>query len=233
MNIMSWFKLGHCVRSLPPANPFGPQKPLYLSFDDGPDPKGTPETLALLDRFGAKASFFVIAGAAKRHPSLVRETLAAGHGLGNHSLDHRWHAFLQSDQVLKDWILAAEDIITSISGQASVGFRSPAGVLTPPLFRVLAQLNMPLVHWQKRFFDAVWPWTKIHARYALADLEPGSIVLLHDRQREGNRERYLKTLAAFLAAAIESGFTFEALSREACLTLSKPSSYRPASSTNR
>lgn len=202
--------LGTCIKSLPVAH--GDQgKPLYVTFDDGPDPEGTPATLAVLARHGAKATFFVVADKARRHPDLLRQVVAAGHAVGNHSLDHTWNAFFARRATLKDWVAESERVLHGLLGHATVGFRSPAGVRTPPLAWALRQLEMPLVHWNVRFFDKVRPWRRDAAVASLPQTDPGSIVLLHDSQRPENLATFVATLDAYLEAAAAQGFTCLAL----------------------
>ena len=67
----------------------GPGKDLYLTFDDGPIPEVTPWVLDILASRGAKATFFVIGRNATDHPSLLDRIRKEGHGLGNHTWDHR------------------------------------------------------------------------------------------------------------------------------------------------
>ena len=50
--------------------------PVYLTFDDGPDPAWTPRVLAELRAAGATATFFVIAPLARSFPALIREIVA-------------------------------------------------------------------------------------------------------------------------------------------------------------
>ena len=61
---------------------------IALTYDDGPNPAYTPKLLALLDRFGARATFFSIGTWAEREPGLLRELQAAGHAIGNHTHTH-------------------------------------------------------------------------------------------------------------------------------------------------
>jgi hypothetical protein len=61
---------------------------VYLTFDDGPTPAHTPQILALLARYRARATFFVVGRSAVAYPSLVRREFAAGHGVGNHTFTH-------------------------------------------------------------------------------------------------------------------------------------------------
>ncbi len=50
-----------------------------LTFDDGPHPRGTPATLAALERAGVRATFFLVGEQVRRDPALAAEILAAGH----------------------------------------------------------------------------------------------------------------------------------------------------------
>ena len=65
-----------------------PDKTVALTFDDGPDPKWTPEILDVLRRHNVPATFFVVGTAAAEHPALVRAELAAGHEVGAHTFTH-------------------------------------------------------------------------------------------------------------------------------------------------
>ncbi len=78
--------LGPNLRRLPERNARLGQ--VGLCFDDGPDPAVTPAVLELLDRYGAKASFFCIGERASRHPGLVRDIVAGGHTVENHTWRH-------------------------------------------------------------------------------------------------------------------------------------------------
>src|SRR5215472_115216 len=79
----------------PRAQLFGPTlcrtnspRKLAITFDDGPNPAITPKLLDLLDRYEAKATFFVIGRFVRECPELVRETVARGHVAGNHTDTH-------------------------------------------------------------------------------------------------------------------------------------------------
>src|SRR5690606_32492249 len=61
---------------------------VYLTFDDGPTTALTLPLLELLDRFNARASFFLLGKHAALLPDAVREIAAAGHTIGNHTYTH-------------------------------------------------------------------------------------------------------------------------------------------------
>ena len=70
------------------------EKSVYLTFDDGPIPEATPFTLDVLDRFGIKATFFMVGDNARKYPHLLEEVRRRGHRIGNHTHNHigglRW-----------------------------------------------------------------------------------------------------------------------------------------------
>jgi peptidoglycan/xylan/chitin deacetylase (PgdA/CDA1 family) len=63
-----------------------------LSFDDGPHPENTPRVLEILQRYDARATFFLIGDRAERQPDVVAAIRAGGHEIGNHYLYYR-HGF--------------------------------------------------------------------------------------------------------------------------------------------
>lgn len=192
------------------------EKTIYLTFDDGPDPRSTERVLKILDSNQASASFFVIAKNALKNRQLLDSILAAGHGIGNHSLDHRYRNFFKGRNAMLNWIQGSEDILTGLLGQSTIGFRPPAGIRTPELHWALRKLEMPLILWRIRFFDSVLKWSPKKALLSLDKTEPGSIIILHDRQPETKLPLFLQTLEIYLQEAKRRGFRFRALSREVC-----------------
>ncbi|MEJ2854547.1 MULTISPECIES: bifunctional polysaccharide deacetylase/glycosyltransferase family 2 protein [unclassified Saccharothrix] len=65
-----------------------PEKTVVLTFDDGPDPRWTPEVLDVLRRHDVKATFFVTGVAAAQHPDLLERVVAEGHEVGLHTFTH-------------------------------------------------------------------------------------------------------------------------------------------------
>lgn len=56
---------------LPPEAGF-----VYLTFDDGPDPRWTPRILDILAQANVRATFFLVGRLAVRYPALVRRLAA-------------------------------------------------------------------------------------------------------------------------------------------------------------
>ena len=66
----------------------GGGKRVAITFDDGPSPTWTPPILAELQRLHVPATFFVIGQNAASHPDLIRQEIAAGFTIGNHTFSH-------------------------------------------------------------------------------------------------------------------------------------------------
>lgn len=64
------------------------KKVVYLTFDDGPIPEETPWVLDVLDRYGVKATFFMVGDNVRRYPELFEEVKRRGHSYGNHTMHH-------------------------------------------------------------------------------------------------------------------------------------------------
>lgn len=64
------------------------EKAVYLTFDDGPIPEATPFILDTLDRFDAKATFFMVGDNVRKHPDVFRMVVERGHRIGNHTFNH-------------------------------------------------------------------------------------------------------------------------------------------------
>ena len=64
------------------------EKSVYLTFDDGPIPEITPWVLDLLDKYGIKATFFMVGDNVRKHPAEFRMVVERGHRIGNHTFNH-------------------------------------------------------------------------------------------------------------------------------------------------
>jgi peptidoglycan/xylan/chitin deacetylase (PgdA/CDA1 family) len=178
-----------------------------LTLDDGPDPDVTPRVLDLLDAHGVHATFFCIAQRAARHASLLRDIVARGHDVQNHSHAHRHDFSLSGPAALRREIERAQQVLADLTGQMPHCFRAPAGLRNPFLDPVLHRLGLHLVSWTRRGFDTVTPDAqKVLARLTRG-MAPGDIVLLHDghaSRTASGQPVVLEVLPRLLAHAAQS-----------------------------
>ncbi len=152
---------------------------LALTFDDGPDPALTPDVLDMLDRYGFRATFFLVARRAERHPELVRQILSRGHQIGCHDLDHSNLSNFRLTAGFRRDLGEAQALLTGIAGRAPSLYRPPVGLTNPHLFPVLRELGMHCVLWSRSAWDA-GNRNSAHIRRLETLPEGGAIILLHD-----------------------------------------------------
>ncbi len=216
MSIVTWINnqwMGSCITHIA-RDRENISSNLYLTFDDGPDPLVTEKILRVLEKHKAYASFFVIVQKAVAHSDVIREMRSSSHAVGNHSWDHRYQNYFSGKQKIKEWINKADDTLDTILSEKNIGFRSPAGVRTPPLHGALKELGLPLILWNRRFFDTQIEWTKNRALEGIEKLKSGDIILLHDRQTRWPVASFLDTLSIFIEKNQERGFCFKPLTKE-------------------
>ena len=96
----------------------------WTSFEDRTR-ASTERLLALLDRSGARGTFFVLGWAAERHPDLVRRIAAAGHEVASHGYAHEL-VTKQNPDTFREDIRRARGLLEDLSGQKIVGYRAPS-----------------------------------------------------------------------------------------------------------
>ncbi|PWR12132.1 polysaccharide deacetylase [Micromonospora acroterricola] len=161
---------------------------LALTFDDGPDPRYTPQVLAVLSEFDVKATFCVVGENAQYHPELIQAIVADGHTLCNHSWHHDVTLGNRSADVIRaDLLRTNEAIRAAVPNAPIVWYRQPGGAWTYPVVSVAQQLGMTPLHWSVDPSDWDTPGAGMIAASVVTQAEPGSVVLLHDAggERQG------------------------------------------------
>jgi peptidoglycan-N-acetylglucosamine deacetylase len=185
-----------------------------LTFDDGPDPDVTPLVLEVLDRYGAKASFFCIGRRAGANPELVRDIVSRGHSVENHSFRHPYSfAFYLPRRLIRE-IDSAQAVLASITGSAPRFFRAPMGLRSPLLDWVLVRSALRHVSWTRRGWDTVSRNPAAVLRRLTRRLTAGDVILLHDgscARTAGGDPVVLAVLPALLEHLANSGLRSVAL----------------------
>lgn len=176
------------------------QKSVYLTFDDGPIPEATPFILDTLDRFNAKATFFMVGENAVKYPHLLEEVRQRGHQVGNHTYNHMSGIRHFTWTYLANIKKADEVLHTKL-------FRPPHGLIRTVQYRVLRHIGIKVVMW-----DVV---TRDYSRLLTADdvlqnvkryTRPGSIITFHDSLK--SIEKLKHALPEALSWLQEQGYEF-------------------------
>lgn len=176
------------------------QKSVYLTFDDGPIPEATPFILDTLDRFNAKATFFMVGENAVKYPHLLEEVRRRGHQVGNHTYNHLSGMRHFTWTYLANIKKADEVLHTRL-------FRPPHGWIRTAQYKVLRHFGIKVVMW-----DVV---TRDYSRLLTADdvlnnvkryTRSGSIITFHDSLK--SIEKLKHALPTALAWLQEQGYEF-------------------------
>ena len=148
------------------------EKAVYLTFDDGPIPEATPWILDTLDRYGIKATFFMVGDNVRKYPQLYEDIRRRGHRLGNHTFSHI-KLMTRPGQYLRDIRKATQYIQSNL-------FRPPHGWMW----------NSQYIRIRHRFTIIMWDLvTRDYSKWMTADdvfenvknyARNGSIITFHD-----------------------------------------------------
>ncbi|GAA0138182.1 hypothetical protein YSY43_50230 [Paenibacillus sp. YSY-4.3] len=149
-----------------------------LTFDDGPDPVYTSQLLDLLQKYEAKATFFVVGSNAEKYPDLIKRMHEDGHLIGIHNYVHKTN-WLMGPAAVKKQIQRTNKIIHDIIGSNTHYYRPPWGIVN--LFDFARRNETQIVLWSSMFGD--WRQRLGADRLTqrmLKKLRGGEVFLLHD-----------------------------------------------------
>ena len=200
---VSVLKLNFFVKATCRGDPTA--KHVALTFDDGPDPVGTPNLLKVLKQHEIKAAFFPIGEKIRISSEMIKEIDREGHTIGNHSFRHLWWTNFLMSEALNREIRMAQEAIEAAIGKVPAYFRPPMGLTNPHLSRKLKRYGLSVVGWDVRPFDTRTNAKKV-IRNVLKGIRNGSIILLHDT---GRAPADLARLVDKLVTEIKTrGYTF-------------------------
>lgn len=154
-----------------------------ITYDDGPDPIWTPRVLDVLQRRGARATFFVLAAPARENPDVVRRIVEEGHEIALHGLDHRSLLTISTGAAVQS-VRAARAEIEAIAGVPVRLYRPPYGEHSFRQAHAIRRLGLDFVIWSGDAHDWVHDAEESVAGRAIDSVFPGSILLLHDTRAD-------------------------------------------------
>lgn len=208
--------------TLAPNSPvFGPvigrgprEQAVYLTFDDGPNPRWTEPIAELLANEGVPATFFMVGRHVHRFPEVARAVGACGHAIGNHTYTHTKLALQGRSRTIDELVRTHEAIVETV-GRAPTAFRAPHGYRNPYVAQAAARFGYPVIGWTFGVWDTDRPGAPVIRARVRQRLRPGAIVLLHDGDGydpEGDRGQTLEALPGILDDVRARGWEIRPLS---------------------
>ena len=187
------------IRRGPPGEAGAPR--FYLTFDDGPSTRWTPPTLDLLDRYGARATFFPVGVYAELNFHLIEETVARGHTIGSHLWSHEREA-LTNEELFRRELRASAELYGELGTNC---LRTPFGFVNDEILEWAGDEGFEVVLWGEPD-PRDWELPGIEKlTQSMLDMQNGSILILHEHTGADT----LAALDTVLEALAATGWQFD------------------------
>ena len=162
-----------------------PSKIVALTIDDGPS-EFTDQIMQILKSHGATATFFIIGSQIQGREETLKNLVRNGNELGNHAM-HDERSRSLSEISLTNQIKSVEKMLSNVYGAVDAGrpptyFRPGSGFFNGKIRNVLERLDYKLVLGNIYPHDPQIPYWRINASHILSMLQPGGIIICHDRR---------------------------------------------------
>lgn len=173
---------------------------ISISFDAAWGGDKTLGILDLLDEYNIKTTFFLVDIWTQKYPELVKEIVARGHEIGNHSTSHPQMSKLNETQIAKELNTQADNAL-AIAGVRPVLFRPPYGDYNNRVITTARAQGFVPIQWSVDSLD----WKNRGAQEIInraTKVKSGDIVLFHN-----DSQYILDALPAVLKYYAENGYS--------------------------
>ena len=201
--------------AFPEIKPYAEGKVAYLTFDDGPDDKNTPEILNILKNYGVPATFYVCGNMVEKNPDVLKRIYEEGHAIGNHSYNHNYNELYPSTDNFLKQISDTDEIIKEIIGVRPLIIRTPggrAGMWTPEYEPLMTACGYVEHDWNVSVEDATSKRSSPSQMIRFVDeatnkplKDNAAIILMHSN---GGKENTAAALPGIIELLINKGYNF-------------------------
>ncbi len=149
-----------------------------MTIDDGPNRLYGPAVVSVLHQYNVPATFFLVGVRVNDDPELVRQMVADGDEIANHTYDHQRLPKLRPDQIESE--LKDDDIdIYKAAHVHTTVMRPPGDEYNDKVLRVCRSLGYTTISWTDAAKDFLNQTPEFISERVLDRAENGSIILLH------------------------------------------------------
>ena len=178
-----------------------------LTFDDGPDRESTSAILQLLEKAGAKATFFMLGKNVEKYPEIAAAIVELGHEVGEHSYEHTHPWTSGPIRSMKDLVRGGRMVDRYRCTDEPALFRPPYGKLNFVTLLYTLVLRKRLVFWNVNPRDYEQDSPETIVRHVKERIAPGTVILFHDGRHDPSSSCEVTVLAlkAILKEIANSG----------------------------
>ena len=200
--------------SLPEIAPYREENVAYLTFDDGPDDKITPQILDILKAENVKATFFVLGNMVEQNPQVLKRIFDEGHAIGNHSYNHVYSELYKSPYDFVEQFIKTDEIIKENIGVRPLIIRAPggaAGVFNNDYWNMLDYCGYVEYDWNICTEDATASAPNASTQINNVKKQMGNdppralVILMHSKS---GKEETVKALPQLIHMLRECGYKF-------------------------
>jgi len=184
------------------------EKLAALTFDDGPDPRYTPEVLDILRQYRVRATFFVIGESVEKYPELVKRALSEGHEVESHSYTHPNLANMSTEEISYE-IRMTQEAVRRVTGTEPRYFRPPKGLFNRKVIDAVHEHGLKIVLWDVGVEHGFFKDPRDMAYRVVGRAHPGVIILAHDGRLD--RRLTVKALPMLISEYQRMGYRFVTL----------------------
>lgn len=177
------------------------EKIVALTFDDGPSEQ-TASIVALLGKYQAKATFFLIGSELEKNREAGQLITKAGHQIGNHTFSHQRMVF-KKPSFIREEIEKTNQLIRETGYEGEIDFRPPNGKKLIGLPYYLHKQQIQTIMWSLEP-DTNFRTPSDKVNEVVQHVKPGSIILLHPMYDKTE----LLAIEGILDALTKEGYTF-------------------------
>ena len=180
---------------------------IYLTFDAGYENGCTPAILEALKKHHVPATIFVVGNYLETSPELVKQMIAEGHTVANHTYHHPDMSRISDKAAFEKELTALETLYQSVTGQTMKKYyRPPQGKYSESNLQMAKELGYKTFFWSLAYVDWMQdqqPSKEEAFSKLLTRIHPGAIVLLHSTSQTN-----AQILDELLAKWEEMGYQF-------------------------
>ena len=159
------------------------QKKIYLTFDAGYENGYTADILQTLKKHNVRAAFFLVGNYIQTSPDLVKQMVADGHIVGNHTMTHPDMGAIAEESAFREELEGLEKLYQEVTGEQLPKFyRPPQGKFSVENLKMAQKMGYKTVFWSLAYAD--WLNDQQPTREEAFDkliprIHNGAVVLLH------------------------------------------------------